>query len=122
MRIPEETLAATELRWNALDRLLPSPSRLPTGCGTQAADWIAPMTAASPVAYLYLAGVATGDRGGGVGTALAARAHEEIEAAGVAATLLHFALPNPLSAPFWAMQGHRPLWTAWEARPAGTLR
>jgi GNAT superfamily N-acetyltransferase len=88
----------------------------------EAAGWIAPMTAASPVAYLYLMGVAAAERGGGIGTALAARAHQEIEAAGVAATLLHYALPSPLSAPFWAMQGYRPLWTGWEARPASTLR
>ncbi len=35
------------------------------------------------------------------------------EAAGwIAATLLHYAPANPVSAPFWATQGYRPLWTA----------
>jgi hypothetical protein len=80
------------------------------------------MTVVRPVAYLYLMGVAHRERGGGIGAGLAARVHREIEAAGVAATLLHYALPSPLSAPFWSMQGYRPLWTAWEARPASTLR
>jgi hypothetical protein len=40
----------------------------------------------------------------------------------VAVTLLHYAVPNPLSVPFWSARGYRPLWTVWEARPAGTLR
>jgi hypothetical protein len=80
------------------------------------------MTAVTPVAYLYLMGVAASERGGGIGAALAERAHREIDAAGVAATLLHHALPSPLSTPFWAIQGYRPLWTGWEARPASTLR
>ena len=88
----------------------------------EAAGWIAPLTAVRPVAYLYLMGVAHRERGGGIGAGLAARVHREIEGAGVAATLLHYALPSPLSAPFWSMQGYRPLWTAWEARPASTLR
>jgi ribosomal protein S18 acetylase RimI-like enzyme len=88
----------------------------------EAAAYIAPMIAVKPVAYIYLAVVAAGERGGGIGAALAARAHREIDAAGVAATLLHYELPNPLSAPFWAMQGYRPLWTGWEAHPASTLR
>jgi methyl-accepting chemotaxis protein len=108
MRMPEETLAATKLRWRPVDQLLPHPSSMPTGCGT---DFVA----IGP-------GVATGERGGGIGTRLAALVHREIEAAGVVATLLHHALPNPLSTPFWSMQGYRPLWTAWEARPAGKLR
>jgi hypothetical protein len=33
--------------------------------------------------------------------------------------LLHYALMNPLSAPFW--MGYRPLWTGWEVRPAASL-
>jgi hypothetical protein len=90
--------------------------------GPGAATYIAPMTAVTPVAYFYLMGVAAGERGGGIGAALAARAHREIDAAGVAATLLNYALPSPLSAPFWAMQGYRLLWTGWEAHPASTLR
>ncbi len=83
---------------------------------------ITPMTHLAPAAYILLAGVAAGERGRGLGTALAGRAHDEAGAAGVAITLLHHALPSPLSAPFWAGQGYRPLWTVWEARPARTLR
>jgi len=88
----------------------------------EAAAWIAPMVGRSPAAYLLLASVLPSDRGGGVGTALAARAHREIDTAGVAVTLLHYAQTNPLSAPFWSRQGYRPLWTDWEARPASAIR
>jgi GNAT superfamily N-acetyltransferase len=83
-----------------------------------AAAWIAPMTRVGPVAYGLLSGTASGARGQGVGTALADHVHREIAAAGVAVTLAHHALPNPLSVPFWHRQGYRPLWTVWEARPA----
>jgi hypothetical protein len=88
----------------------------------EAAGWIAPLTSLAPVAYILLMGVAAGERGRGIGAALAARAHLEIDAAGAAVTLLHYALPSPLSVPFWGAQGYRPLWTIWEARPAHTLR
>jgi hypothetical protein len=37
-------------------------------------------------------------------------------------TLLHYAQVDPLSAPFWHRTGYRPLWTTWEARPAGNVR
>jgi GNAT superfamily N-acetyltransferase len=87
-----------------------------------AAGWIAPMTRLAPVAYVLLMGVAAGERGRGVGALLAAHAHRQIEAAGVAVTLLHYALPNPLSVPFWSRQGYRPFWTVWETRPARMLR
>jgi hypothetical protein len=87
-----------------------------------AASWIAPATSLAPAAYVLLLGVAAPERGRGTGAALAARAHREIAAAGVAVTLLHYALPSPLSAPFWASHGYRPLWTQWQARPARTLR
>jgi len=80
------------------------------------------MTRLAPAAYVLLAGVAAGERGRGIGTVLAAHAHREADSAGVAITLLHHALPSPLSAPFWASQGYRPLWTVWEARPARALR
>jgi hypothetical protein len=66
------------------------------------------MTAVAPVAYSNLMGVAARERGGGIGAALAARAHREIDAAGVAGTLLEHAPPKPLSTRFWAMQGYRP--------------
>jgi GNAT superfamily N-acetyltransferase len=83
--------------------------------------WITPMTALAPAAYVLLAGVAAGERGWGIGAALAEHAHHQIAAANVAVTLLHYALPSPLSAPFWAGQGYRPLWTEWQARPARAL-
>lgn len=88
----------------------------------EAASWIAPMASRSPVAYLLLMGVSSGRRGYGVGAAMAAHLHREVEAAGVPLTLLHYAQVNPLSAPFWSQQGYRPLWTVWEAVPARTLR
>ena len=87
-----------------------------------AASWIAPMTGASPVAYLELMYVQPDDRGQGAGPALARQLHQEADAAGVAVTLLHYEQVNPLSGPFWSRQGYRPLWTSWEARPARTLR
>ena len=83
---------------------------------------IAPMTCLAPAAYILLLSVAAPERGRGIGAALAARAHRQIAAADVAVTLLHYALPSPLSAPFWAGQGYRPLWTQWHARPARTVR
>lgn len=86
------------------------------------AGWIAPMVHPSPVAYLELMGVVPGERGRGVGAALVSRYHREVDAAGVAVTLLHYEKLNPLSGPFWSRQGYRPLWTVWEARPACTLR
>jgi GNAT superfamily N-acetyltransferase len=87
-----------------------------------AAAWIAPLAGPAPVAYLLLAGVQPGERGHGVGAALAAGFHDDIAAAGVPVALLHYAQVNPLSAPFWSQQGYRPLWTVWEARPASTVR
>jgi GNAT superfamily N-acetyltransferase len=87
-----------------------------------AAGWIAPLVSRAPVAYLLLLGVLPGERGGGVGAALTARFHSELDTAGVAVTLLHYAQTNPLSAPFWGRQGYRPLWTVWETRPARAIR
>jgi GNAT superfamily N-acetyltransferase len=87
-----------------------------------AAGWIAPMTGLSPVAYLELIYVQPDDRGQGTGPALVGQLHQEADAAGLAATLLHYEQVNPLSGPFWSRQGYRPLWTSWEARPARTLR
>lgn len=80
--------------------------------------WVAPVVAASPVAYLSALYVAPSARGRGLGAALAAVAHRELDAAGIEATLLHHAVANPTSAPFWARQGYRPLWTTWQRRPA----
>ncbi len=81
----------------------------------ESAGWIAPMVGLAPAAYVLLMGVMPGERGRGVGAALAARLHREVDAAGVAVTLLHYEQLNPLSAPFWSQQGYRPLWAVWEA-------
>lgn len=88
----------------------------------ESAGWIAPMAGPAPVAYLMLMVVLPGQRGSGVGAELVRRLHREIDAAGVAVTLLHYAQLNPLSAPFWSQQGYRPLWTSWEASPARAIR
>ena len=74
------------------------------------------------MAYLATMAVRPDERGYGVGTALLAGLHRELDAAGVAVTLLHHAVLNPLSAPFWSRMGYRPLWVSWEIRPAGALR
>ncbi|WP_158844974.1 GNAT family N-acetyltransferase [Saccharothrix deserti] len=81
-------------------------------------DWIAGRTRVRPVAYIGLLGVREDARGGGIGAALADHAHDLLDAAGVGVTLLHHALPNPLSTPFWYSHGYRPLWTTWQRRPA----
>jgi GNAT superfamily N-acetyltransferase len=86
------------------------------------ATWIAPLTRLTPVAYTVLGYVRPDERSAGVGTALAARLHDAVDEAGIAATLLHYEQLNPYAAPFWSRQGYRPLWTIWEARPARTLR
>lgn len=86
------------------------------------AGWIAPRTCRSPVAYLLLLFVAPAERGAGVGAALTRRLHREATTARVSVILLQYEQVNPLAVPFWGQQGYRPLWTAWEARPARTLR
>jgi GNAT superfamily N-acetyltransferase len=84
--------------------------------------WIAGMTSAPGAAYLATMFVRPDERSGGVGAALVKRAHDELDAQGVAVTLLHYAQVNPVSVPFWSRMGYRPLWTAWDTRPAATLR
>ena len=81
-------------------------------------DWMAASTSASPMAYIGLGGVQADQRGGGVGGALVAQVHRELDDEGIAVTLLHHCLPNPRSTPFWHSQGYRPLWTNWQRRPA----
>jgi GNAT superfamily N-acetyltransferase len=88
----------------------------------QEAAWIAGMTSQSPAAYLQTMFVDQQERGTGIGAALVRCLHAQLDAAGVAVTLLHHSQVNPLSAPFWYRMGYRPLWTSWEARPAGALR
>ncbi len=88
----------------------------------EATGWIAPMVRPSPAAYLMFGFVRPDERAGGIGAMLTARLHQDVEAAGVPVTLLHYEQTNPLSVPFWSQQGYRPLWTYWETRPASTLR
>jgi GNAT superfamily N-acetyltransferase len=85
------------------------------------AQWVAPMVALAPAAYVDLMHVQPGERGRGTGHALASRLHQKASAAGVAVTLLHYQLLNPLSGPFWSRQGYRPLWNIWELRSARTM-
>ncbi|HEX4703612.1 MAG TPA: GNAT family N-acetyltransferase [Pseudonocardiaceae bacterium] len=72
--------------------------------------------------YVNTVSVLPGARGGGVGQALMSLVHRELYRTGVAGTYLYYNPPNPLSSVFWPRQGYRPLWTIWEARPAGALR
>jgi hypothetical protein len=88
----------------------------------EAARWIAPMVSQAPAAYNMLTYVASHERASGVGAAMVARLHHDADAAGVAVMLLHYEQANPLSAPFWSQQRYRPVWTSWEARPAGAIR
>ncbi|AXB46749.1 GNAT family N-acetyltransferase [Amycolatopsis albispora] len=70
------------------------------------------------IGYLTSLNVAEQARSTGVGTALAAHAHQVFDTEGVDLALLHHALANPRSTPFWYAQGYRPLWTYWYRRPA----
>lgn len=81
-------------------------------------NWIAGTTRLTPAAYIGILVVAAHARGGGVGGALIRHVHRVLDEEGIAATLLHHALPNPRSTPFWYGQGYRPLWTSWQRRPA----
>ncbi|SDH65559.1 hypothetical protein SAMN05192558_113120 [Actinokineospora alba] len=80
-------------------------------------NWAGRYVAAPAVGYLGCLGVVESERGGGIGAALTAHAHAVIDAAGVPVTLLHHALANPYSTPFWYSAGYRPLWTTWLRRP-----
>ncbi len=88
----------------------------------QHSGWIAGMTRPGVTVYLQTMLVRPGVRGRGVGAALVRHVHGVLDARGVQTTLLHYALMNPLSAPFWNRMGYRPLWTGWEVRPAASLR
>jgi GNAT superfamily N-acetyltransferase len=81
-------------------------------------SWISGRTSAAPAAYLGLGGIRADLRGTGIGSALVTHVHRELDAAGIAVTLLHYAVPNPRSVPFWSAHGYRPLWTSWNRRPA----
>jgi len=84
--------------------------------GEQAA-WISVQVAAAPMSYVDCAAVVPDRRGAGVGAALVAQAHRALDAAGIAATLLHYGAHNPLSGPFWHRGGYRPLRTRWRLSP-----
>lgn len=58
------------------------------------------------------------ERGAGAGALLVQTAHEALDAAGAAATVLDYAVANPVSPAFWSRMGYRPLWTTWRRRPA----
>ncbi|MEO3790387.1 GNAT family N-acetyltransferase [Nonomuraea sp. B10E15] len=75
--------------------------------------WIGKDVRDSPVAYLGVMYVEPAWRSHGVGAALVDVAHRHASARGVASMMLHHALPNPLSTPFWARRGYRPLTTQW---------
>ncbi|PWW64265.1 GNAT family N-acetyltransferase [Actinokineospora spheciospongiae] len=79
--------------------------------------WARRYTSAPEVAYLASLGVTAAERGTGIGSALAAHAHRVLDDEGIPVTLLHHALPNPRSTPFWYSHGYRPLWTMWLRRP-----
>jgi predicted N-acetyltransferase YhbS len=117
----EETLARPE-PWTWLAERDGQAAGLLAAEPPDRAGWIAAATGQGPVAYLATMSVRPDERGSGVGTALVAGLHRELDAAGVAVTLLHHSQLNPLSVPFWSRMGYRPLWTSWEIRPARALR
>ena len=83
------------------------------------AGWVAEYCGVGPAAYLGGMYVDPEVRGTGVGSMLHAAADRALAAAGAGFTLLHHALANPRSTPFWCRQGYRPLWTTWLRRPIG---
>jgi GNAT superfamily N-acetyltransferase len=108
--------------WRWLAEVDGRPAGLLLAESPERAAWIAPLATLAPVAYLSCLSVAPEQRGRGLGADLVSRLHAELDASGVAVTLLHHGQVNPLSAPFWYRMGYRPLWTTWEARPAAALR
>lgn len=83
-----------------------------------ASDWVSGHVAATRVGYLASLNVAEQARSTGVGSALTAHAHQVFDEAGIDVVLLHHALANPRSTPFWYAHGYRPLWTSWYRLPA----
>jgi GNAT superfamily N-acetyltransferase len=125
--VPADTLAQT---WGAATRFVLTMRLLEPDTGAATDDLLTQWrdhlqnqqeATADDTAYLQTMFVEPGQRGGGVGAALAARVHHELDARGIDVTLLHYSQLNPLSAPFWHRMGYRPLWTTWEARPAATI-
>jgi GNAT superfamily N-acetyltransferase len=108
--------------WTWLAERDGDPVGLLIGERPEVADWIAPRTCGSPVAYLLALFVVPAERGTGVGAALTGQLHRTATAARVSVILLQYEQVNPLSVPFWGGQGYRPLWSTWEVRPARMLR
>lgn len=82
------------------------------------AIWMDRYAEARPYSYLGHLGVRPDARGTGAGNALVRHVHSLMDSSGVASTLLHHALPNPRSTPFWYSHGYQPKWTLWVRRPA----
>ena len=80
------------------------------------ASWIAGEVASPSTAYLADLYVDPASRGQQVGTRLVAAAHLRATAAGAHMVVLHHSATNPLSTPFWARAGYRPLVTGWARR------
>lgn len=108
--------------WRWLAEVDGRPAGLLLAEPPEGAGWVAPLTGLAPAAYLSCLSVAPAQRDRGVGGDLVTRLHAELDRRAVAVTLLHHGQLNPLSTPFWYRMGYRPLWTIWEARPAGALR
>lgn len=83
---------------------------------------LAPWTSHLSSAYLADPFVLPEFRGTGAGGSLVRHVHEELDAAGFDAILLHYLGMNALSDPFWHRCGYRPLTATWEVRPATHLR
>ncbi len=81
-------------------------------------DWVTSFVGVESAGYLGLVYVEPTFRTTRLGTALAARAHHRIAEQGIGTSVLHHNPLNPLSTPFWARQGYRPLVTMWQRRPA----
>lgn len=90
----------------------------------ETAGWATAGIAADPsgVAYIGTMSVAPDSRGAGVGIALIAHVHRELDAAGIRLPVLHYAPLNPLSTSFWMRAGYRPVTTTWKAQPHTLLR
>jgi GNAT superfamily N-acetyltransferase len=117
-----QTALARRPSWTWLAERRGRPVGLVAVQPPQDAAWVAGMAGHSPAAYLEAGFVVPAERGSGTAAALVRHAHGFLDAEGIAVTLLHYALANPRSGPFWARMGYRPLWTSWQARPAAALR
>lgn len=80
-------------------------------------DWVGGSLTEAPAAYVKNLFVDGSARGSGVGAALVATAHAALGRAGARVLALHHGATNPLSAPFWARAGYRPLLTTWVRHP-----